>query len=129
MHKVNPVNDTLDIEVMDQPGAGGAHHHYNVTGFSMAGNPSLQGSTSYLPSLSKAVIIFQNGPIGENGVNGLTQEVLLAIVAHRLECFQAGPYACEENAHALTHVHQALGILKGRTLARMKRGVEGTMAK
>lgn len=119
-HKVNPVNDLVDVEVTDQPGAGGAHHEYRVSW-------PMRGPLAHLRD--STAILFQNGPIGEKGVNGLTQEVLLAIVAHRLECFQAGPYACEENAHALRHVHQALGILKGRTVARMKRGVEGTMAK
>lgn len=129
MHKVNPVNDTLDIEVRDQPGSGGAHHRYDITGFDTENNQSAAAPDGYRASFSRLIVLFQNGPIGELGVNGVTQEALLAIVAHRLECFQAGPYACEENAQALSHVHQALAILKGRTLARMKRGVEGTMAK
>jgi len=32
-HKVNPANDRLTVRVMDEPGAGGACHHYRVTGF------------------------------------------------------------------------------------------------
>lgn len=116
-HKVNPTNDLVDIIVTDPPGAGGAHHRYMVYWPDAAGYIQAQA------------IHFQNGPIKESGVNGMTQEVLLTIVQHRLQCFQAGPYACEENQKALEHVTLALHTLKGRTLARMKRGVEGTHAK
>lgn len=116
-HKVNPANDKLTITVMDEPGAGGANHVYVVSGYN-SGKPEEQsGSTT---------ISFQNGPINEVGVNGLTQEVLLAIVADRLRSFQAGPYACKENACALTKIEEAQHWLHSRTLSRMKRGVEGT---
>ncbi|KVR99176.1 hypothetical protein WK29_30460 [Burkholderia vietnamiensis] len=71
-------------------------------------------------------MLFQNGPIAEAGVNGITQEVLLAIVADRLRSFQAGPYACRENALALTKIEEAQHWLQQRTIARMRRGVEGT---
>jgi hypothetical protein len=70
--------------------------------------------------------LFQNGPIPEKGVNGLTQEVLLEICADRLRSFQAGPYACRENALALTKIEEAQMWLQSRTLKRMQRGVEGT---
>lgn len=119
-HKVNPVNDLVTIEVIDQPGAGGAHHEYTVSWPVTVENQVINHHTQ---------IRFQNGPINLHGVNGLTQEVLLAIVQHRLECFQKGPYACRENAIALTHVQDAMHWLQHRTRARMARGVEGTMAK
>lgn len=116
-HRVNPANDTIIITVVDEPGAGGANHHYLVT----------------IPQDKKTGrsgncwdIKFQNGPIAEAGVNGLTQEVLLAIAADRLRSFQAGPYACRENALALTKIEEAQHWLHSRTLARMRRGVEGT---
>jgi hypothetical protein len=109
-HIANPVNDRIEISVMDMPGAGGAHHHYAV---------DVDGSENGLD------IHFQNGPIAENGVNGVTQEVLLAVVIDRLRCFQAGPFNCEENARALQHSEAALEVLKSRTKARMARGVEG----
>jgi hypothetical protein len=110
-HKVNPANDTLTIRVIDEPGAGGANHQYLVTGLN--GIPDVH-------------ISFQNGPIPETGVNGLTHEVLLAIVADRLRSFQAGPFACKANACALTHIEEAQHWLQQRTLERMRRGVEGT---
>lgn len=112
-HKVNPANDTIKIAVVDAPGAGGAHHHYSYEWRN--GN-----------DLHVRDIVFQNGPIAEAGVNGVTQEVLLAIVADRLRSFQAGPYACKANACALTHIEEAMHWLQQRTLERMRRGVEGT---
>lgn len=72
---------------------------------------------------------FQNGPIMEAGFNGVTHEVLLAIVIDRLRSFQAGPYSCKENSVALTHIETGLLWLQSRTLERMRRGVEGTHAK
>lgn len=115
-HKVNPANDTLTIRVLDEPGAGGANHQYAVEH-----NPNSGDGFIYN-------IGFQNGPINEdgNGVNGLTHEVLLAIVADRLRSFQKGPYACKANACALTHIEEAQHWLQQRTIERMRRGVEGT---
>ena len=124
-HKVNPANDTLTIAVTDDPGVGGANHRYVISGFDAPKNPSAvapidDGITS---------ILFQNGPIAEVGVNGVTQEALLAIVADRLRLFQAGAYANEYNATALAHVEAAQASLLARTRERMGRAVEGTHAK
>jgi hypothetical protein len=127
-HIINPCNDKIRIEVNDQPGAGGANHRYEITGFDTANNPSSEDPQGYKASFSKQVILFQNGPITESGVNGITQEVLLAIVADRLRSFQSGPYACRENALALTKIEEAQHWLQQRTIARMRRGVEGTHA-
>ena len=125
-HKVNPANDRIDITVMDEPGAGGANHRYELTGFDTANNPSNKDEAGYASSFSRQVLIFQNGPIAEVGVNGVTQEVLLAIVIDRLRSFQAGPYACREDALALTKIEEAQHWLLSRTRARIARGVEGT---
>lgn len=73
-----------------------------------------------------ARLSFQDGAIKEAGVNGVMVEDLLAIVIDRLEGFQAGPYACEENAGALIKAKSALKYLQDRTKAREARGVEGT---
>src|SRR5438105_313963 len=75
-HKVNPVNDTLKITVIDPPGAGNASHLYQID----------------VPTGPNVTVNFQNGPIGEHGVNGITQEALLAIVMDRLRSFQSGPF-------------------------------------
>ena len=119
-HVVNPVNDTLWVRVDDEPGQGGAHHAYVIGGFDTTNNEASDHVHHWTD------IVFQNGPINENGVNGITQEVLLAIVADRLRSFQKGPFSCKANACALTHVEEALHWLQQRTIERMRRGVEGT---
>lgn len=116
-HKVNPANDTLTIKVQDEPGSGGANHKYEIHGFSAHDIPEGSG---YI------VINFQNGPINEVGVNGITHEALLAVLEDRMLAFQKGPYACKENAEALHHITQAQEWLKNRTKGRIERGVEGT---
>ena len=68
---------------------------------------------------------FQEGPIGEVGVNGCQNEDLLHIVIDRLKHFQNGFYTCRENDLALTKVQEALHWLNARTLDRVIRGVEG----
>jgi hypothetical protein len=120
-HKVNPANDKLTITVTDEPGAGGANHVYEISGF--------DEHVNFVAGLGHNTINFQNGPINENGINGLTQEVLLAIVADRLRAFQSGKFACRENALALTKIEEAQHWLHHRTLSRMSRGVEGTNQK
>lgn len=119
-HIVNPANDQITVTVIDQPGSGGANHHYLVTLPDWSREPDGANSKGVWD------IVFQNGPIAEAGVNGLTHEVLLAIVADRLRSFQGGPFSCRENALALTKIEEAQHWLQHRTLARMRRGVEGT---
>lgn len=131
-HRVNPVNDVLKIAVLDQPGAGGACHLYRVSGFDPVDNAAFKSVPGNMFRQSTedgkfySDVLFQCGPIAEHGVNGLTQEVLLAIVVDRLQSFQAGQFSCRENAVALTHLETAQLWLHKRTLDRMARGVEGT---
>lgn len=72
-----------------------------------------------------AGINFQHGPVCEEGINGVTNESLLAIVADRLQRFQRGPMPCRENAIALTKIEEALHWLQTRTRRRLAAGVEG----
>lgn len=116
-HIINPANDRLMIEVLDEPGAGGASHEYRITAIDNGDGKPYQIADHH--------ISFQNGGIAEVGVNGITQEVLLAIVADRLRSFNTGPFPSRENALALTHVETALLWLQKRTLDRVRRGVEG----
>lgn len=126
-HMVNPANDVLEITRRDEPGAGGAYHCYKITGYDASRNPSLDAFDDQHGTAT--FILFQNGPINEVGVNGITQEVLLAICIDRLEHFQSGPFACRENALALTKLQEAQMWLQKRTRDRMARGVEGTHKK
>jgi len=70
-------------------------------------------------------IKFQNGVESETGVNGVTMECVLAIVAHRLKAFQNSKFACGENEHAIMCSNEALDVLNQRTRKRIERGIEG----
>lgn len=120
-HKVNGLPDGLLIEVLDKPGQGGANHKYQISW----ADPADRTGHSQMHML----VGFQNGPIKEAGVNGVTQEALLAIVIDRLRGFQSGQFSSRDNAIALTHVEEALLWLKKRTYERIARGVEGTNVK
>lgn len=111
-------NPQVTITVRDQPGQGGACHEYLI-------------ATPHDPEGIRqgSQIHFQNGPIGEYGPNGITQEALLAVVIDRLESFQNGPFASPFNATALESCKAALDALQQRTRDRIKRGVEGKNVK
>lgn len=121
----------LTIEVTDEPGAGGANHNYVIHGF--RSRVYYEMATAIFGPLksdkyeiqAQVFIPFQNGPIKEAGVNGVTQEALLAIVIDRLRSFQAGPFPSSFNARALLHCEAALSLLQERTRERLSRGVEG----
>lgn len=119
-HRVNGLNEVLRIVVFDEPGQGNACHKYEI-GYGSGPDDSNEGNPCY--------IRFQNGPIAEVGVNGLSNEALLAVVEDRLVGFQSGQYACRENAIALTKLQEAMMWLQKRTRDRMARGVEGTNQK
>jgi hypothetical protein len=67
---------------------------------------------------------FQRGGVADNGVNGITNEALLAVVIDRINFLNA-KFPCRENALAVTKVQEALHWLEARTKARISRGVEG----
>lgn len=118
-HRANGLNESLQIEVLDEPGQGNACHRYRI---------AVRNGTE----VSRGVccdIEFQNGPIQEAGINGISNEALLAVIEDRLIGFQSGPFACRENAVALTKLQEALMWLQKRTRDRMARGVEGTNQK
>ena len=133
-HRVNGLNEVLMIQALDEPGQGNACHRYHIT--TTETPPPIGGGMSH-EALQKAQdmfhaatdIRFQNGPIQEAGVNGISNEALLAIVEDRLLGFQSGQYACRENAIALTKLQEVMMWLQKRTRDRMVRGVEGTNQK
>lgn len=137
-HRVNPANDKLQILVVDEPGSGGAHHEYRIS-FPVTQplneKPVSGGDVIPIdPPHGEPLLIqdkvtslsFQNGPITEVGVNGITHEALIAVLIDRLECFERGPYHHYRNEMALKSLREAAHHLAMRTAERMARGVEGT---
>ena len=120
-HKVNGLNDALLVNVLDEPGQGNACHEYQIRRW--VTNTGDQHDDAEFCSIT-----FQNGPIAEVGVNGISNEALLAIVEDRLKGFQSGDYACRENALALTKLQETMMWLHSRTRERVARNVEGTHA-
>lgn len=122
-HKVpGTMNNDLAIVVLDEPGQGNACHKYAICTPHDSFNQELNaGMVQHL--------VFQNGPLKEVGINGITNEALLAVVIDRLRGFQSGQFACRENALALTDLESSLMWLQKRTRDRLSRGVEGTNVK
>lgn len=112
-HQINELNEQITIVADDRDaGNGNASHNYDVHFADR-----------------KIAIPFQHGVVKAVGVNGVTNEALLAIVIDRLQGFQEGAFSCRENAVALTHLETALMWLQKRTRDRVVRGVEGTHQK
>ena len=74
-------------------------------------------------------IKLQEGPIGEDGINGCQIDDVVQYCVDRIDEFnnkEDGKFACKENCQAIEHLESALGWLKKRTANREARGVEGT---
>ena len=104
-------DDYIAVYFTDEKGEGGAYHEYSIVN---------KETHEVLDTVS-----FQNGGIAKNGVNGSTNEAYLAIVGHRLECFQDGPFPSHLNAYAKSGADFARHVLTLRTRDRKNRGVEG----
>jgi len=113
--------DRLNTVYRDgEEGPGGAYHEYDVY---RADDDPANGN-------SLIVVQFQKGPRADpNAQHGVLDEDLLEMVRDRLRAFQAGDFACRENAIALTHVEEALLWLNKRKEDRAERGVLGTYNK
>jgi len=117
---LTPTDKALTITCDDRdPASGNMSHDYEIMLPEVRDMPA-DGAPA--PTIR---LHFQHGPIAEHGVNGITNEVLIAIVIDRLNGAQEGPYKCRENALAGVALEQASLWLAKRTLDRMARGVEG----
>lgn len=117
-HDGHGLNESIRIEA-DEPGPGGASHRYEMVYNFPDGQLQTVG-----------FVQFQKGPRNvEGSTAGATDIALLSIVRDRLECFEAGEYACDENARALDALRQAIVWMKERADNRAARGVLGTYNK
>lgn len=110
-HHADDFNRHLKILPARTKSAGGAPTGYRITGFNTATAPTRAGVE--LP-VDHVELEFQHGDPVTTGVHGITNEVLLAVMMHRLAAFQQGPHACDQNAEALHHMHLALQALQRR---------------
>lgn len=115
-HDGHGLNESIQVESVDEIGPGGAHHAYVFHVAPYDGAPYRQCGE----------IQFQRGPRNDpSSTPGVTEGAVLATVIDRLEHFQAGPFPSEENAEALDHLRAALAAIKRRADNRAARGVLG----
>lgn len=110
--------ETTTVLAVDGPTHGGACHVYEVRAVTPAEHPA--GGDLL------ATITFQHGPIKEYGVNGVQHVDLLAIIRHRLDGFQSGPFASGVNDVTRGFIDAAMASDATRTRLRELAGTEGT---
>lgn len=118
-----PMKKVREIEMIDS-------HHVKGYAFNIevAAVPIVRyGMASYTYNLTKTYndkpgyqfikgLNFQIGDPSVFGVNGVTNEALLAIMIHRLQGFQNNPATnCSENQEAINHMELAMEALYSRT--------------
>ena len=73
-------------------------------------------------------VTWQKGLPGASGVNGCRVDDVLSVAAEKLQSYQSGSLACEENAEALRAIASALAALESRRRRRIDQGVLNTMS-
>jgi hypothetical protein len=120
LHNPNDLNSQIVVTAEDEPGSGGAHHKYRL---------ALPGNNAQ--PAPECVIVFHHivpgQPVPEEPT-GFSNEALLAVLIDRMEGFQGGQYACEENRLVLEHLRLAMKGMHVRTRRRQQQGVEGKLA-
>ena len=74
-------------------------------------------------------IVFQCGLPKDAGVNGCRIEDVLDVALYKLDQYQAGPLACDENTEALRYLKLAKQSLLQRIQRRQIQGVWNTMTR
>ena len=114
-HDGHGLNDLISI-TSDEPDGSGAAHEYSARMVFNDGNA--------LGPI--ATVQFQKGPrLDPASTPGMTEAALLSILIDRLRGFQAGPYACRENAIQLTKLEEVMHWTRHRADERARRGVLG----
>ena len=105
-HHVKGYAFNIEIKAVPVERYGIPTHTYSLTK-EYVGKPGYQ----FIKDLS-----FQIGDPKVFGINGVTNEALLAIMIHRLQGFQNNPATnCSENQEAINHMELAMEALYSRT--------------
>ena len=72
-------------------------------------------------------VTWQKGLPTEVGMNGCRVDDVVAVAVEKLQSYQDGPLACEENADAIRALAVALEALEARRRRRVDQGVLNTM--
>jgi hypothetical protein len=94
------VNHQIEIQVVGCPGQDGYDRWYRVTWNRIANGDERVGCNLQVG--------FHDGSVDSRPVNGVTPEVLLAILIDRFSAIQAGPRASPGVERALHHCERAL---------------------
>lgn len=130
LNRIQKLENLNDVFALDDPGPGGAHHLYEVVKLNTGRICEEDDTFRTRPENMLLTVQMQEGPRNSPDViHGVLDTDLLEIVRDRLTAFQAGPYACRENACALTHIEEALLWMNKRVEDRITRGVLGTYEK
>jgi hypothetical protein len=103
-HQIDVFNQDLSIEVLSPP------------------NRQTKATVDYLISnavsgIELAYIKFQEGDPAKVGINGISNEALIAIVLDRLKSFQDGPHNNKFNTEAMSLLEAALDVLEDRVVS------------
>lgn len=115
-HSVNDCNSKIQVVAKDKPNPAGAHRWYEIGWGDVLQNPTCN---------NQIYLRFQDGDPNVVGVNGVTNEALLAVLIDRFEGFQSGPFKCAENELCLIKLKSCMTALESRSGQRIARNVEG----
>lgn len=91
----------------------------------LASGEGVNGHLYYIQAGTKSTeLSFQRGGVANNGINGITNEALLAILIHRMGVLNS-LFHSRENDRVIENLQDALAFLEVRTVRRIARGVEG----
>ena len=105
----------LSVLAAGESGCGEICHLYEIAGFALDTNPhQRQMATVVEDRLGKTTILFQQGPISQDGPNGVTIQSLLAVLGDHLQ----GTAEADESGlvppGVLENLRNAVGILNVR---------------
>ena len=130
LDQIQKLENLNDVFALDAPGPGGAHHLYQVCKHNTGRISEEDGTFRTRPENIILTVQMQCGARNADGsIPGALDADLLEIVRDRLQDFQSGPFACRENACALTHIEEALMWMNRCVEDRITRSAPGTEQK